>query len=191
MTHLLMFINPPLLMSLKHPIAWKKKEITYSLEVSNNSIEIQNKSLTIKIIPSAQGPIISKFNASNYADKEREAYIVESGKAFMLNWDVRNALYIELQKNGQPYKKISSSEKNMEITEVAYDGKEREINYTLQASNDSLKIKSNPLTLLVREAIPVRPIVNQFKVNKHVLRNGGYFTLKWDVQNTTTVELYK
>jgi len=76
---------------LKEVYDGKEKEITYSLEVSNNSIEIQNKSLTIKIIPSAQGPIISKFNASNYADKEREAYIVESGKAFMLNWDVRNA----------------------------------------------------------------------------------------------------
>jgi uncharacterized cupredoxin-like copper-binding protein len=168
-----------------------EKEIQFDIEASNRSIEIQRRSLTVKISRPIEDLVINEFTVNNYENNNGDTYTVESGKSFTLSWKMQNAQYAELYKNGQLYKKLSGDEGNVEITEHAYDGRQKEINYTLKASAKESGTRSRSITVLVQQAPARKPVITYFKSDKTVLRNGGSYTLSWDVRDAATVQLYK
>src|SRR5207249_3241129 len=112
-----------------------KKSIEYTLHASNTSESIKSNPLTIKII--YPDPVINDFTVNNYVEKNTNSYVIENGKTFMLKWDVKNALRIELYKDGVPYKKFNTDIKSIELKEEIYDGKEKETEYILLATGRS------------------------------------------------------
>jgi hypothetical protein len=44
---------------------------------------------------------------------------------------------------------------------------------------------------VIRQSIAAKPVIAYFRSNKTVLRNGGYYTLSWDVRLADVLELYK
>ena len=173
----------------------KREKIEYKLVASNKSIQI-HKLLIVEIIALRREPVINEFTVSNYVEKSGDEYVIEDGKIFTLNWDVHNALNLELYKNGEPYKKLIGSKSSIELKEELYDGKEKPIEYTLHASNTGESIKSNPLTIKI---IYPNPVIKDFiannyvekNANTYVIENGKTFILKWDVSNVSHIELYK
>jgi len=148
----------------------------------------------VELIPEAEdapvfeSPIID-FAINNYIERDEDSYVVESGKPFNLTWKVNNANEIQIQKDGQYLKSVSSAEKSIALTENIDDGEERKINYTLSVLiTGTSKVDSRTLQIIVK---PARPVINLFKTSKHVLRNGGSYILSWDVQNATDIELYR
>src|SRR5205823_1093224 len=148
----------------------------------------QSLTITVKQIHS-ESPVINEFTASNYNEKNgKDHYLVEMGKTFMLNWNVENASGIELYKNGISYIKINSGEENIELKEETYDDAEKEIEYTLLASNGSVSIKSKPLVV---KFIYLHPVINEFTASKYIVRRKKPFQLKWAVENVSNLELLK
>lgn len=173
-----------------------EKLIEYTLVVCGSGVlsESAKKIVKVKIINEKQidpDPIIIEFAVLDYIERNKDYYVVESGNTFTLAWDVKNAKEIELQKDGAHFKKIKAGENNLEVVESSYDGKQRTIVYTLTASTGLVKTQSEPLNVIVKKRTPAFPNIKYFKSNKYNLRNGGSFTLKWDVQNATEIKLFK
>jgi hypothetical protein len=168
-----------------------EKEIQFDIEASNKSIEIQRGSLTVKISRPIEDLVINEFTVNNYDNNNGDTYTIESGKSFTLSWKIQNAQYAELYKNEELYKKLSGGDGNIEITEHAYDGRQNQINYTLKASANEAATKSRSITVVIQQPPARKPVVIYFKSDKTVLRNGGSYTLSWDVRDAAAVQLYK
>ena len=175
--------------------AWDNKErtIEYTLVVSlsNNFVEsVEQASLKVKLIYQQQD--IQGFTVKSYLQKNINEYRVENGKPFTLGWDLTQAREMELLKNGKLYKKLTAEENNISITEKLIDDKEQQIIYTLispatQSSNKS----SRSVTVIVQQNTAMAPVIKEFKTNKAIIRNSGFFTLSWIVKNASKVVMYK
>ena len=162
----------------------RTKSIEYTLVGSNNE-ESVTKSLLIKVV--FLKPVINEFTIQNFFEKNKDDYIIENGKSFILKWEVLNASQIELYKNNELCKKINENEKNIELTEEVFDANSKKIEYTLVASNQNLIERK----LISVKIIYPAPVINQFNTNKHLVKQGKSFKLMWDVQNASVIKLYQ
>lgn len=137
-------------------------------------------------------PFIEYFKADAKQDSN-ENYHVKSKQPFTISWNVRNTDQIELWKNGEHYKNIETIKGSEEFLERAYDGKSKEIKYTLRAGEGSISNEKS-LTVTV-ESEPVKdsqlPVVKAFTVDKKTINNGEQFKLSWIVYNSGDIELIK
>jgi hypothetical protein len=170
----------------------KEKKIEYTLMVSNDVESIKSRGITVIVKESVERePVIKRFEVVDYIDKNEDGYVIESGKPFSLVWETANAKNTEIQKNEQPLKTFTNNESSIELTETVYDRPEKKINYTLIISSGTEQKKSKSLNIIVKKFAAARPVINQFKANKYVLRSGGSFTLKWSVKNASDIKLYR
>jgi len=164
----------------------KPEIIKYTLAVSNDNESISSKSLTIRFVHLV--PAINDFTISHYFEREGKEFVVENKKSFILQWNVQNAANIELYKDGNLYKKLNSTEKNIQLTEEIHDGKSKRIEYTLVASKEN---ESPAQKSLIIKVIYPEPVINQFKANKHVVSEGKAFKLIWNVKNVSGLKLLR
>ena len=164
----------------------KPEIIKYTLAVSNDNESISSKSLTIRFVHLV--PAINDFTISHYFEREGKEFVVENKKSFILQWNVQNAANIELYKDGNLYKKLNSTEKNIQLTEETHDGKSKRIEYTLVASKEN---ESPAQKSLIIKVIYPEPVINQFKANKHVVSEGKAFKLIWNVKNVSVLKLLR
>ena len=164
----------------------KPEIIKYTLAVSNDNESISSKSLTIRFVHLV--PAINDFTISHYFEREGKEFVVENKKSFILQWNVQNAANIELYKDGNLYKKLNSTEKNIQLTEEIHDGKSKRIEYTLVASKEN---ESPAQKSLIIKVIYPEPVINQFKANKHVVSEGKAFKLIWNVKNVSVLKLLR
>jgi hypothetical protein len=170
----------------------KEKKIEYTLMVSNDFESIKSRVITVIVKESVERePVIKRFEAVDYINKNDDNYIIESGKPFTLIWETENAKNVEIQKNEQLLKIFTNNENSIELTETIYDRPEKRMNYTLVISSDKEQKKSKSLNIIVKKFAVAPPVINQFKANKYVLRNGGSFILKWNIKNASDIKLYR
>jgi hypothetical protein len=130
-------------------------------------------------------PEIIFFNAS--------ISLVQNKEKFSLNWEVKNTTAVEILKNGVPFLKRSAHETNVMISET-YDGRDKEVEYTLTASNDSGQTQSLPVTVTVTEITEKHghlPEVISFEASTDIVQNKQSFSLLWKVKNATNIELHR
>ncbi len=119
--------------------------------------------------------------------------IVEKREAFSLYWEVKNAVTIEIFKNGISFLKPNAEERSVTVKET-YDGKDKEVKYSLTAVNDFGQIQSLPVSVRITDVVSSHnsfPEIIFFKTNVSAIRNKEPFTLSWEVKNATHVDLYR
>jgi len=118
---------------------------------------------------------------------------IGKGETFTLDWQVNNATGVEVFKNGAAIRKFPADQTSMAINEF-YDGRDKEITYTLVASNDTGVAESLPVTIRVAESQPAagnEPDIVYFRSTSSSVKDGEIFTLQWQASNSTFVELFK
>jgi len=142
-------------------------------------------------------PVINDFTVNNFSKKRENDYIIKSGESFTLTWDVQNASHVELYRNGAPFKRFNNNQKNIQLTEEAFEDEEKKIEYKLFASNGSVQTHKTIITDIVPDLPELA--IKEFNVSNYIEKNGNEYTiqggkafmLKWDTQNIKRVELYK
>lgn len=175
----------------------EQKKIEFEL-VASASGNVVRELLSVVVIQSE--PIINQFEAKNYFEKNGDNYAVQNERTYILTWDVKNAGNIKLYKNGSLLNELANNKNELELTEKVYDGKSRPIEYTLVASNNA-KTDTKSLTVNVKEIYSdAPPVINDFALvgnpkkngeNYYVVGNGKPFKVYWNVENATSVKLYK
>lgn len=175
--------------------AWDGKEriINYTLIVSGGegSVETEeHESLKIKLLYQQQD--IESFTVKSYLEKNAEGFIVESGRPFTLGWDLTTARAMEILKNGLPFKTVPPDQNNVSVTENLVDGNTQKVIYTLVSpATESTNKSSRSVTVVVKPAAPVPPVIKKFIASKTVIRGSGFFKLSWEVEHVSRVALYK
>ncbi|MEO5998616.1 MAG: IPT/TIG domain-containing protein [Chitinophagaceae bacterium] len=111
--------------------------ISYLLKAFNDGITVESNPITVEFI--LQPPSINDFKASKIR--------VTSGKPFQLSWDAANVTGLQLLRNGKVFQTPDPSESSIELFEEKQPGNEEEIIYTLLATSDSQKVKSEPVII--------------------------------------------
>src|SRR5205085_705437 len=81
---------------------------------------------------------------------------------FSLQWEVDNARTIEIYRNGKLLREFLNGEQNIALQEN-YDGKDKDVEYSLVAVNDLAKTDSLPVHIRVTEGAHIsraKPVVN-------------------------------
>ncbi|MEJ7769342.1 MAG: IPT/TIG domain-containing protein [Chitinophagaceae bacterium] len=124
---------------------------------------------------------------------QASASLVKNKESFSLYWQVENAGSLEILKNGMPFKMLSAQETSIDVNE-AYDGKERQIKYTLIAVNESGKVESLPVFVRLTNKVEVDerlPEIVMFESTASVISNRETFTFNWEVLNADQIEIQR
>ncbi|MBV4360549.1 IPT/TIG domain-containing protein [Pinibacter aurantiacus] len=140
----------------------------------------------------ADEPFIEYFKADAKEDSDG-IYHVKSQKPFTVSWYVQNANQIELLKNGEHFKDIEEIKGSEQFSERAYDGKSKEIKYTLRTGEGSISNEKSLTIIVESEQVPELqlPIVKTFIADKKMIGIGEPFKLSWTVYNSGDIELLK
>ena len=149
-------------------------------------------------------PIIDNFSVENYMISNHDNYIVENGKHFTLQWDVRNGHRIEVYRDGQPFKIIKAGERSIEIIENVFNASEKLIEYNLvvwgsDVSIESAKRLSLNVTIKNNTFVERDPLITGFTVrdyiekkqDTYIVESGRTFILAWSVNNAMEIEIHK
>ncbi len=175
------------------------KKIEYRL-LSGTGIEKTEKTLVVQIVQGSLNPVISSFSLTGFTEKNGTDYTVETGKMFTLHWDVQHAQKMELLRNDQLLAEVNQTSKGYDVKEDSYDGKEKWVEFALVAYKETTAIEMAEKTILRVKAVAAQmkqpeitnpPVISLFKTSHNVLRNGGSYSLKWVVQNATSMGLYR
>ena len=140
-------------------------------------------------------PLIKKFAITDFSTESDGNFIIESGKPFIMRWEVENASDIQLYKNGQFFRKIQHDEESIELVEEVYDRDEKKVEFELIASHSG-EVVSEILAIIITQG---EPAIDSFEVGNYSKKNGNdyevendqKFNLSWSVRNAESVKLYK
>ncbi len=116
---------------------------------------------------------------------------VQSNEPFILTCITDNATTVELYKNEAFDIKLNAGETKLELAEKTYDGKTKNIKYQLAASNESTKVKSEEIEVIIEPEKVLYPKFLSFYPDKEFVNDGEVFKLNWDVENATAIHLYR
>ncbi|MEO5998615.1 MAG: IPT/TIG domain-containing protein [Chitinophagaceae bacterium] len=118
---------------------------------------------------------------------------VGKGESFTLSWQVENANRVEIYKNGVSFKKLSAEISSVSLNEF-YDGKDKDVVFSLIASSEYGQSKPKPVIVTITNitrSSSLEPEILSFRASTSSVNKGETFTLDWELNNTTHVDLYK
>ncbi|MEO5889192.1 MAG: IPT/TIG domain-containing protein [Ferruginibacter sp.] len=121
-------------------------------------------------------PVIDYFTLSNYEPDEEGIYFVDNGSPFYLNWEVRNAVNIELYKNGAPYLPLDAGQKNIKLKEFS-DGRKSDIIYKLVAINGDAQAVNSSLRLQVKKETAKSTVIEDIVVDDLPENNSNEYAI--------------
>lgn len=128
-------------------------------------------------------PKISSFGTSKTVIGNREA--------FVLSWDVQDATSLEIYRNGILFKESDPGETSINLQEN-YDGKDKTIEFQLIAINSLAKTESETIEVrLAGNAKNALPKIVSFLCDKSVVTKRETFTLRWNVENATEINILR
>ena len=122
----------------------KSDSINYTLQAANAGYLVESGPLVIKIIKQDTVPKILLFVSNNLA--------VKKGDTVRLRWQVENATYLKIKRNGAVLQELNPKEKAIDIAE-AFGQQEKEVVYSLVAGNATGEQESSPLVLNIDRGI--------------------------------------
>lgn len=110
------------------------------------NVIINNQTIKEVVVAPVNLPVIRQFTTNKKT--------VDSDERFTLSWNVENVDQLELYKNGAMFTSIDSFENSISLTDFV-DGTRNQSTYQLVAYKGTALAKSDPITINLREEVPV------------------------------------
>lgn len=134
------------------------KDIEYTLTAVNDAAKSDSLPVTVRLAEgfhtaADEKPTIKSFTANTYSVTNREQFI--------LTWEVENANDVTVLRNGIIFRKLSADNTSLSSSE-SYDGRDKEILFSLQATNPAGRSESDKLVIVITEKVEIpEPVVEE------------------------------